>query len=134
MHFEERRPDNSENSILPLINVVFLLLIFFMVAGSLSITDPFEVIAPNSLSEGVHEEQTLLLLLGKEGQLALQGQTMPEAQLLDRVKQHIAADPNTRVQLKADAALAGNHVVLFLEKLQEAGVEKLLLMTLEEPS
>lgn len=132
MHFEQRRPDNSENSILPLINVVFLLLIFFMIAGSLSVTDPFEVVAPKSLSEGLHEEQTLLLLLGENGQMALQGKIMPEAELLKAVRQRIETEPGTRIQLKADAALVGNRVVLFMEKLREAGVDRLLLMTLQK--
>jgi len=132
MHFEERRPDSSENSILPLINVVFLLLIFFMIAGSLSVSEPFEVTAPKSLSEGPHEQQTLRLLLGKDGQLALQGEVIHEAELLNRVRQHMASKPGTSVQLKADASLPGNRAVLFMEKLREAGVEKLLLMTLPE--
>ena len=129
---EKRRPDSSENSILPLINVVFLLLIFFMIAGSLAVTEPFEVVAPESLSEGLHEAQTLRILLGENGQMALQGKIMPEAELLEAVKQHIETEPGTRIQLKADAALAGNRVVLFMEKLRESGVDKLLLMTLQK--
>ena len=36
MRFEPSRPKNDEERILPLINVVFLLLIFFMLAGKLS--------------------------------------------------------------------------------------------------
>ena len=35
---------------LPLINVVFLLLIFFLLAGRLAATDPFPVEAPHALS------------------------------------------------------------------------------------
>ena len=36
----------SEENVLPLINIVFLLLIFFMIAGALSVTAPFELDPP----------------------------------------------------------------------------------------
>jgi len=52
MHFPERRPDPTEERVLPLINVVFLLLIFFMLAGSLSVTEPFDIEPPASQSQG----------------------------------------------------------------------------------
>ena len=42
-----RKPD-SEERVLPLINVVFLLLIFFMLAGRLSEAELFEVTPPES--------------------------------------------------------------------------------------
>ncbi|MCB1760245.1 MAG: biopolymer transporter ExbD [Gammaproteobacteria bacterium] len=132
MRFERRPPDNSERSVLPLINVVFLLLIFCMLAGSLGRSEPFAVTAPRSTSDGA-QQQTLRLLLGSEGQLALQGEVMSEAELLQQVGQRIANHPGVGVELKADAALAGNRVVLLMEKLGEAGVDRLLLLTQSEP-
>jgi len=132
MHFEQRRPDNSEASILPLINVVFLLLIFFMIAGSLSVSEPFEISAPHSVSEGTLGQESLRLLLASDGQLALQGRVMPEAELLRQLVLALQAEPGRRVALKADAAIPGNRVVQFMEQLRQAGVEKLFLITLQE--
>ena len=128
VRFEEPRKDD-EARILPVINVVFLLLIFFMIAGSLSISEPFEVEAPESLSEGELESKTLRLLLDPNGQLALDGQALAEAALLERVKTRLAADPTLQIQLKADARTAANRVVLLMESLREAGVKRLHLLT-----
>ncbi|AKH20577.1 ExbD/TolR family protein [Sedimenticola thiotaurini] len=131
MHFEQRSPDNSEASILPLINVVFLLLIFFMIAGSLSVSEPLDVSAPESTSQGTPEQESLRLLLAGDGQMALQGRVMDEAALLHQVELALQAEPGLRVQLKADAAVPGNRVVKFMEQLHQAGVEKLFLITLQ---
>ena len=130
MHFETRRKDDSEARILPLVNVVFLLLIFFMLAGSFGVNDPFDVAAPDSISETAHETASVHVLLGADGRLALDGKVMDEAVLLEQVKTRLAAAPTLRVQLKADAQTAANRVVLLLEGLREAGVERLRLLTL----
>ena len=130
MHFETRRKDDSEARILPLINVVFLLLIFFMLAGSFGVNDPFDVTAPNSISEMAHETASVHVLLGADGQVGLDGKVMEEAVLLEQVKTRLAAAPALRVQLKADAQTSANRVVLLMEGLREAGVERLRLLTL----
>ncbi len=130
VQFEQRRQDGREASILPLINVVFLLLIFFMVAGSLSVTEPFKVDAPQSISEGTKAAEPMRLLLGSDGQLALDGQLMDEGELLAEVRLRLEADAGLRVQLKADANTVGNRVVLLMEGLRQAGVERLHLLTL----
>lgn len=134
MHFEKRRQNNSDASVLPLINVVFLLLIFFMIAGSLSRTEPFRVDAPQSISEGAEAAGPMRLLLGSDGQLALDGQLMDEDELLSEVRLRLAAEPGLRVQLKADADTVGNRVVRLMEGLREAGVERLYLLTLPPSS
>ena len=130
MHFETRRKDDSEARILPLINVVFLLLIFFMLAGSFGVNEPFEVTAPDSVSETTRESASVHILLGADGQLALDGKLMAEAALLEQIKTRLAAAPKLRIQLKADAQTAANRVVLLMEGLREAGVERLRLLTL----
>ncbi|HEY7883453.1 MAG TPA: biopolymer transporter ExbD [Cellvibrionaceae bacterium] len=132
MHFENRRPDQSEERILPLINVVFLLLIFFMIAGTLSVTEPFDIKPTHSDTEAQVATDTLRILLGHQGQLALQEKTVTEVFLLTEVGKKIASNPSTRVQLKADGRVAGNKVVQLMERLREAGVEKLQLLTTPE--
>ncbi len=129
MRFEAPRKDDDEARILPLINVVFLLLIFFMVMGSLNMTEPLEVEAPESVSEGSYQPEMLHLLLDRNGQLALDNEVLTETVLLERVKTRLAANPTLQIQLKADAQTAGNRVVLLMEGLREAGVKRLRLLT-----
>jgi len=62
---------DGDASVLPLINVVFLLLVFFMVAGRLSGGDPFEVTPPESGTEGPAATAPMRVLLAADGRLAL---------------------------------------------------------------
>jgi biopolymer transport protein ExbD len=125
-----RKDDDNEARILPLIDVVFILLIFFMVAGSVTAFDPLNIDTPESISETPSETVVLRVLLGKQGRLALDGEILSEADLLDRIKTRITAQGDLRIELKADADIPGNRVVLLMEGLREAGVRRLRLLTL----
>ncbi|MBB1335602.1 MULTISPECIES: ExbD/TolR family protein [unclassified Pseudoalteromonas] len=129
MHFPERRPDQTEERILPLINLVFLLLIFFMIAGSLSATEPFDITPPTSSSETAKDAETIVVLMNKKGHFALDNQPLSEPDLLAKITDIIKRSPNTVITIKADADLFGNHLVSFTHGLYSIGVKKLQLLT-----
>lgn len=129
MQFQTPRPKNDDERILPLINVVFLLLIFFMLAGKLAASDPFEIAPPQSASESSIGAEVLLVQVGAEGQLALEGEILTKSDLQTAVTERMSADPNTPIQLKADAAAKATEVVAVMQLLRAAGVERLRLLT-----
>ena len=132
MRFEPPRPRNDEERILPLINVVFLLLIFFMLAGKLAVSDPFEIAPPRSASEGPAEMQELLVLVGADGKLALDGEVLEEAALEAAIAERLSATEDARVRLKADGRAEATQVIAVMELLRAAGVERLKLLTVPE--
>lgn len=132
MRFEPPRQRNDEERILPLINVVFLLLIFFMLAGRIAASDPFEVAPPRSTSEGAVEQRDMLVLIDAEGRLALDGEIMTEAALKEAVAERISGNRQARVRLKADGRAEAAGVVAVMQTLRETGVERLKLLTVPE--
>lgn len=129
MHFPDRRPDQTEERILPLINVVFLLLIFFMIAGSLSASEPFEVEPPASQSQGDYDPDSVIILMGMGNRFALNNERMNEAQGLEHIQMLMQNQPDTQITLKADGRQPANKLVRFTQALYEAGVKKLRLLT-----
>ena len=133
LHRRARKAD-SEERILPLINVVFLLLIFFMLAGHLAQSDLFKVAPP--VSEGAGEvaaaeseaAQEIVLLLAADGRLALNGSYVEPADLKAVVAARLAAQPGLPVTLKADGAAEALDVVAVMESLRDAGVGDLQLL------
>lgn len=119
------RPRNDDDRILPLINVVFLLLIFFMIAGRLTSADPFEIAPPTSASGEDPAAGEALVLVAADGRLALDGAPVSEAELADRLR----GAEGRQIRLKADANAEAVRVVAVMEVLQEAGIEKLDLLT-----
>ena len=120
---------NDDGSIMPLINVVFLLLIFFMLAGTLAATDPFQIEPPSSDSERLTEAEALVVLVAGDGRLAVNGEPLAPEALRSVVAARVAGTTALEVRLKADGSADAAQVVSVMERLREAGVERLQLMT-----
>lgn len=129
MQIQDRRRNQTDERILPLINVVFLLLIFFLIVGSLTATEPFKVEPPGSETAADREPDSLVVLMGLQGHFALNNEVLSEPVLLERLSAEIAQQPQTVVTLKADGELPANRLVQFSQSLHEVGVEKLRLLT-----
>jgi biopolymer transport protein ExbD len=130
MRFDPPRPKSDDERILPLINVVFLLLIFFMLAGQLAATDPFDIEPPSSVSENEPGAADIVVLIGADGRLGLDGAILDGAGL--RAALAARASDGSRmpeVRVKADGRTPATRVVEVMELLREAGVKKLRLLT-----
>lgn len=130
MRFEAPRPRDDDARVLPLINVVFLLLIFFMLAGALAPADPFRVEPPLSLSEAPPPPEPRVLLVGPDGRLALDGEPLDEATLLQRLGEGLEPGaPLPELHIKADATLEALQIVGLLETLRSTGLRHVRLLT-----
>ena len=128
------RKADSEERILPLINVVFLLLIFFMLAGRLTDSAPFSVTPPESAEAAApqasaEEPHQATLLLAADGRLSLDGVVMEQSALSAAMSERLAGNPELAVRLKADGAAEAAEVVAVMESLRDAGVARVQLFT-----
>ncbi len=122
---------NDDERILPLINVVFLLLIFFMLAGELSARDPFNIQPPKSASTTPADSRDIVLQVAADGRIALDGEEIAEADLVAAIKGMSEYLLTADLFLKSDASVDAVRIVEIMEKLRAAGVAKLRLLTVE---
>lgn len=110
-----------------MINVVFLLLIFFLMTSEITKPDPFEVNQPTAANGGDPEAE-IVLYAAKTGQLQFLEVTG------DAVFASLAqvAAENTAVQLRADAKLEAAKVAVILSKLTAAGFGAVELVVAEQ--
>ena len=85
---EARRKPQSE-SVLPLVNIVFLLLIFFMLAGAFNKPDLFNIVAPKTEVTARADQAPLIITMSKAAKLAIGTRIYTREALLERLKQHI---------------------------------------------
>ena len=133
-HFRvPRRVPDEDARVLPLINIVFLLLIFFMITGYMSATGPFELEPVRSASPGQPQREDLVVFVSSDGRLALDGiETSGEDMEALVAARRAAAGTDLRVRLQADGRAEATRVVAIMERLRTAGVERLELLTLPD--
>src|SRR3546814_5580799 len=90
LRIRRERQDGEEN-IVPLINIVFLLLIFFMLTGNLAPPEPFDIDPPASLSEAEAGERPVTVSVAADGRIALDGRQVEAAGLAADLKSRIEA-------------------------------------------
>lgn len=126
-----KRPSGSrdgEPTLIPLINVVFLLLVFFMLAGRLDPGERAALEPPRSDSAGDARPATLLVVIDRWGQVSLNGEPLDDLSLAARVAD--AVGDRHRLQIRADARLKARRLIELLDRLSAAGAEELDLLTL----
>lgn len=124
------REEDEDERILPLINIVFLLLIFFMLAGSFSQRPPFEIDPPGSQAPEARDEPQRILHVGQDGRLALGEHELQKDQLAAALSEQTGGPP-ARIWIKADAGLDANKLVSLLQILRTARVESVRLLTVQ---
>ncbi|HRV61667.1 ExbD/TolR family protein [Albidovulum sp.] len=72
MDFSDPPRRRDSQALLPMINVVFLLVIFFLLAGRMQPADPL-TITPPEVAAGVPGQGQFTLMVGASGQLAFDG-------------------------------------------------------------
>ncbi len=114
-----------------MINIVFLLLLFFMLAGSVEPRDIVSVDPPVSAS-GEREDNGLAeILMDGEGALYLREAAVDMAELREAIASQLSDNPDTRIRFKVDGGAPTVQVIRVLEQLRLAGAEELVLLTLE---
>lgn len=117
-------------NITPLIDVVFILLVFFMLAGAIERPPALDVSPPSSESELSSNEEDVVILISKDGSIAFQGDVMrSDEELVRTATIWFASRPESSIQLKADAEAEAARVIEVMELLREAGAQYLVLLT-----
>jgi len=132
-------PDNAEEftlNLTPMIDVVFLLLIFFMLAGSLEPPDLFDLELPetSSAQPAETEPRPVVLTLGARGDLAIDGVAVERNALIAKLRRDTsgtALREDTPLHLRADARTPARVLRPLLDELRSAGVSELALVTVD---
>ena len=137
MRIRHRRAEESpELQMAPLIDCVFLLLIFFLLATTLKKIEkelPLEL--PHSAASiDVAEAPDLLIIsVDKYGRKYIGSEPMGTRALHDYVKSAAKKDPKQRVRVDADENVAYRHVVEVIELCKFEGLRNVGLHTRKDP-
>lgn len=132
MQFKRQATEAVQINMTPLIDVVFLLLIFFMVTTSFPDRQLSLQLPGSATAIPVRDSlpQTHLLSLYSDGRILLNDQEIstPE-QLQEQLQQAIAAQDQPALVIRAEAATAHQQVVSALDLARRLGIEQVRIAT-----
>ena len=131
MNFRQlRRPEVSIN-LTPLIDVVFLLLIFFMVSTSFSELTQLVVDLPEAEGTPASANTSVLLIVDVAGNMTLDGAPVPnDARGTSEALRHrLSGNIDIPVTLSADAMTPHQHVVTAIDVAAQLDITRLTIAT-----
>jgi biopolymer transport protein ExbD len=131
MRIERPRQEGELINLTPLIDVVFNLLIFFMVTGSLAAADALEIDPASSTSKMRGDVDDVVFLVDDSGRIALGERIVTKADLPGVVRETLTANPEALIQLKPDTGADAAGVIDIMERIREGGAEYIVLVTVQ---
>ena len=133
MNLRSPRRDDPEVNLTPLIDVVFLLLIFFMVSTTFQRESELKIELPEASAEPVEApEEALEIIIDAQGRYFLEGEQVLNNELptLKRaIEKAIADRKEPPVIIRADARTPHQAVIRAMDAASQLGLMKMSLAT-----
>jgi len=114
----------------PMVDVVFLLVIFFMVSTTFITMESGLPVDLPSAQTSVTEPSTLpTVTITKDEHIFVGGSAVSQAQLIDAVRQQMSSSGYTTVVLRADTTVPHGLVVRVMDLIKQAGAKRLAIAT-----
>ena len=128
MRVPRQEQPKARIEIIPMIDVIFFLLVFFMVSTlSMTINRGLPVNLPTASSSQKDLQENLNLTLLQDGSIFLNKEPISLQDLGPRIKAALAAEPELMVILNADGDVRHQSVIEAMDELRLAGVARLAI-------
>ena len=132
MNFRNKKHKPLDISLTPMIDVVFLLLIFFMVTTTFSRQSAIKVVLPQADGQQTEkQEQAVLLTIDKSGQYYIDDKPLSDNSL-DLLARELTANRNSRnipLIINADAAAPVQSAISVLDVASKIGFSSITFAT-----
>lgn len=126
-------PKKARIEIIPMIDVVFFLLVFFMMASlAMTMYQGLPVSLPEASSGQKAAAETAHVTVSRDGQTYLNRELVAVAALPQKLRPLLAANRDLAVVINADRAVAHARVVDVLDELRGSGVTRIAIAVVSE--
>lgn len=119
-------------TIVSLIDVVFFLLVFFMIIGRMDATAPFEVMPPTASTGADMPAGGVTLSVGADGSLALDGVEIARSEVEAAITRVLDDVPDTLVRINAHRDAELRHVLPLVGQIESMGARDVVLVVTPE--
>ncbi len=125
---DRKRKRGPEENLIPLINIVFLILIFFLVASTLRSFDPDGLELSQAQAEAGADLGPNVLLAHADGRLALAGLDISPDELPLRLAAFASANPDMALLIAPDRDLAAERLIEIVQMARGNGIAEITLI------
>jgi biopolymer transport protein ExbD/biopolymer transport protein TolR len=129
MEFEGRSRITQQLSMAPLMDVMLLLLVFFMLTSTFLAADVIDLELPRSSSSRPVNDLDIVVLLSADGRLAVNGEFIEMDELQARLRELLVEPVQQLVTLKTDSEESVQDMLSVMDIIREAGGQKVFLAT-----
>ncbi len=130
MQFHYHRKKHSELDMTPLVSVIFLLIIFFLVAGTVKSPSFWDIEHPRSSSDARMETMDISIFVDMNGNMAVSEREIRNSyQLQYLIDEAYRNGIPPSVEIHADNRVDSHDVVKLLEGVRNSGVRRVELIT-----
>jgi biopolymer transport protein ExbD len=128
MRIARQESAKARIEIIPMIDVIFFLLVFFMVSTlSMTISRGLPVNLPTAATSQKDIRDNVSLTVTQDGKMFLNKEPVTLQNMGARVKAALASDPQLAIVINADGHVLHSTVVDILDELRQAGVSGLAI-------
>ena len=125
--YKEKTPFKLD--LIPMINIVFLLLIFFMLTATTPSKEGTKVELPKARTGEKSNKQYVNVTIDKKGTLQLEGNTITFDELPDQLEKKVNGQKNIVISIHADKVIEFELFGKVIALAKQAGAEDFILAT-----
>ena len=133
MKFAVSRRPNPTIDVTPMIDIVFQLVLFFMVSTTFVSAPGIEIELPKSSSTAMVEDKLdINIWVSADGAVLVNDVAVTADSLAALLKKEASRDESALVIIKADTGVSHGRVVLVMDQVKSAGLSRLAIATSAE--
>lgn len=129
MRLEQHREERREIDMIMLIDVVFLMLIFFLIAATIRPFMARDIKPAETMKRYDGDRVSAPLIINTEGQLIIAGAPLEEEKIRSLMKAKAMILAGKTLHIVADRKLPAQKLIVILEQAKAAGINKIRLVT-----
>lgn len=118
-----------EPGLIPMINVVLLLLVFFLVAGSIEKFEVLHVELPIAKNGKMLSDGQVVVVLGSQKEILVNDDFVPPAEFAQAMKEALGGHTDKIISLRADQKLPATFMISIMNQIKAAGGTNISLIT-----
>jgi biopolymer transport protein ExbD len=128
MRFKRNKEDEPGLGIAPLVDIVFLLLIFFMLTSHFDIASGIRINLPKAAHRVFEQEkENITLLMDSNGKIYLEGKEIKDDELRNKLRLMVEKKDMIQLVLQADKEARHGRVVQIMDLAKNAGIHSIII-------